>query len=216
MHSTIHTHIPHFFFVLVYFYFWCTSETQTASGVAFKQFFGRFKNLNLEINKVRKINSSFLVLFILTFRIRTKAINNSALFLFLFPTVVVHYASLINSQTVQCECFNQTSDQTKDVCKDNVTECPATDSTKPQACFVLWTTDNQTKERKVTMKGCFTNEQCHRTSCIDTKPLNQYHFCCCLGNMCNTEFDWSPTTAKPEERGRFYLILDTKIISFYY
>lgn len=117
--------------------------------------------------------------------------------------MAVHYASLAGSQTVQCECYNASSNSQ---CKNNVTECAASDSNKPQACFVLWTRDNKTNELSVTMKGCFAGDACSQTECIDNSPIRQYNFCCCVGNMCNVNFMWSPTTAKPiqpEERGNF-------------
>lgn len=135
--------------------------------------------------------------------------------------MAAHYASLIGSQTVQCECYNETS---QNHCKSNVTVCPTSDSSKPQACFVLWTRDNKTNEHRVTMKGCFADDSCNQTECIDNSPARLFNFCCCLGSMCNANFMWSPTTAKPiqpEERGNFsyfFLNLVTEqyiIVNFY-
>lgn len=62
---------------------------------------------------------------------------------------------------------------------------------------MLWTTDNTTGATNVSMKGCFTNNiVCNQTECIDNSQASKknYNFCCCRGNMCNTEHKWVPTT----------------------
>lgn len=55
---------------------------------------------------------------------------------------------------------------------------------------------------KVSMKGCFTNNAvCNQTECVDSsfEAKRNYNFCCCKGDMCNTEHKWVPTTTKATE-----------------
>ena len=80
--------------------------------------------------------------------------------------------------------------------------CKDADVDKPSNCFVLWSTDNQTGEVKVSMKGCFTyNHACKNDECVDTSyELNKgLNFCCCSGNMCNQAHKWIKPDVKPTE-----------------
>lgn len=121
----------------------------------------------------------------------------------------------IDKKSVLCGCFNSTN---QDECKNNVAECRNTESDRPGACFVLWSTDNVTgnccfcyfypKNKCMTeflplfrcsgathvkMKGCFTDNACNNTECVDTSE-RKMNFCCCTGRMCNEQYKWIPTT----------------------
>lgn len=54
-------------------------------------------------------------------------------------------------------------------------------------------------ESHVKMKGCFTDNACNNTECIDTST-KKMNFCCCTGHMCNSKYKWIPTTTKPPKR----------------
>lgn len=73
-------------------------------------------------------------------------------------------------------------------------ECRPT-SDKAVHCFVLWYNSSD-GHPQVRMKGCFlqNNECVGHKRCVDTKPSpNQdMYFCCCDGDMCNTDFSWEP------------------------
>lgn len=52
-------------------------------------------------------------------------------------------------------------------------------------------------ETHVKMKGCFLDNACTNTECIDTSKKKKMNFCCCTGHMCNSEYKLIPTTTKP-------------------
>lgn len=135
-------------------------------------------------------------------------------------------ANVIAQKPVDCECFNSTANaNNQDVCRDNVVRCANADSDRPAACFVLWATDNLTGivlsfalfcfvlnfsnnycgffflslkgETHVKMKGCFLDNACTNTECIDTSKTKKMNFCCCTGHMCNSKYKLIPTTTKP-------------------
>lgn len=54
-------------------------------------------------------------------------------------------------------------------------------------------------EYVVNMKGCFTDNQCNNTQCVDNAGPKQHNFCCCVGHMCNSEFKLVTTTTKAPE-----------------
>lgn len=49
------------------------------------------------------------------------------------------------------------------------------------------------------MKGCFTDTSCNNTECVDNSNAKKVNFCCCTGNMCNSQFKLLPTTTKAPE-----------------
>lgn len=77
-------------------------------------------------------------------------------------------------------------------------ECSGAEG-KQQGCYVLWNDDNGTISVK--LKGCFLHDECNNTKCIDTnnKRNNEYLYCCCKGNMCNTNFSWEPKPIPTEK-----------------
>lgn len=52
-------------------------------------------------------------------------------------------------------------------------------------------------ETNVKMKGCFLDNSCTNTECIDTSQTKKMNFCCCTGHMCNSKYKLIPTTTKP-------------------
>ena len=119
-----------------------------------------------------------------------------------------------------CECYNATS--SSDTCVENKITCE-TESDKPPSCFVLWSINNETGFAQVKMKGCFThNLDCNRTECVDNSVNKRLNFCCCHGNMCNSEYKWIPTTTKatdievprPEEPSLYYIVAACCVIAF--
>lgn len=52
-------------------------------------------------------------------------------------------------------------------------------------------------ESYVKMKGCFSDSTCSNTECVDTSKPKKMNFCCCTGNMCNSQFKHMPTTTMP-------------------
>lgn len=55
-------------------------------------------------------------------------------------------------------------------------------------------------ETHVKMKGCFLDNACTNTECIDTSKTKKMNFCCCTGHMCNSKYKLIPTTTKPPKR----------------
>lgn len=113
-----------------------------------------------------------------------------------------------NSDTTQCEFYNSTmcsatgsENAKKNMCEDpEICESPAPG--KRNHCYVLWTIDSNGNPQ-ITLKGCFlNNESCYnRNDCIaDTaqkKDGKDYYYCCCEGNMCNTNFTYIPGPSTP-------------------
>lgn len=104
---------------------------------------------------------------------------------------------------VLCEYYNYSmcSESRKNGHEDGCTqqeECSGAEG-KQQGCYVLWNDDNGTISVK--LKGCFLHDECNNTKCIDTnnKRNNEYLYCCCKGNMCNTNFSWEPKPIPTEK-----------------
>lgn len=118
-------------------------------------------------------------------------------------------ANVISPKSIECECFNSSHTNSQDICKDDIVKC--SDSDRPSSCFVLWTTDNMTGDSKVHMKGCFTDNSCTNTECIETSPNKKMNFCCCTGHMCNSKYKLIPTTTKAprvEENSKYLINFD--------
>ncbi|KAL1132119.1 hypothetical protein AAG570_010077, partial [Ranatra chinensis] len=90
-----------------------------------------------------------------------------------------------------CEYYNRSCVQTGGC--NETQECDISESGTIH-CFVLWTNSSADEEPTVTMKGCFLpNKECYER-CVDRREYDKpdLMFCCCEGNMCNTEFSWEP------------------------
>lgn len=119
-------------------------------------------------------------------------------FMFVFVTVMSQ-ASFIPQTPLECECFNATA---PDSCKNKRITCDPPEPDKQNYCFVVWSTDNHTKDVRVSMKGCFTNNAvCDQQECVDAESTvrKKHKFCCCSGNMCNVEHRWIPNTTERTE-----------------
>ncbi|XP_037943017.1 activin receptor type-2B-like [Teleopsis dalmanni] len=106
-------------------------------------------------------------------------------------------AILPEGHTIDCEYYNQTDCNITGNCATQVKQCKV-ESDKLSKCFSLWSIDDKTGDTKIIMKGCFIDDQCKETECVNTaepRP-NNIHFCCCKGSMCNTEQKWIPTTTE--------------------
>lgn len=117
-----------------------------------------------------------------------------------FPSFsAIVQTNVIQPQSLECECFNATAPE---YCKDSRIQCDISEHDKQHYCFVVWSTDNYTGDIRVTMKGCFTNNNvCDQTECVDSSSTTtkRHKFCCCTGNMCNTEHRWIPNTTEATE-----------------
>lgn len=109
---------------------------------------------------------------------------------------------------IECEFFEKANcTKNAENCKPIVKVCEP-DGDKFQGCFVLWGTNNKTGKHNINMKGCFNDQHgCNQTECVDksydkNKGLN---FCCCKGNMCNSDQRWEPTATKPTQtEGKYF------------
>ncbi|KAG8195405.1 hypothetical protein JTE90_001417 [Oedothorax gibbosus] len=59
------------------------------------------------------------------------------------------------------------------------------------SCYILWKEDPKNKSITIISQGCWNDadQKCQQTECIpspSTKALDNTHFCCCVGNYCNT------------------------------
>lgn len=132
----------------------------------------------------------------------------------MFAGLTAVIANVVAQKYVECECYNATQTHTQDVCKDHVVRCYNNDSDRLSSCFVLWAINNITGllafdtccviainfrinlgESHVQMKGCFTDAACNRSQCIDNRSgQKKMNFCCCTGHMCNSKYQYIPTT----------------------
>ncbi|KAF7266890.1 hypothetical protein GWI33_019819 [Rhynchophorus ferrugineus] len=108
-------------------------------------------------------------------------------------------ASVISSSvTTKCEHYNSTCADSGHC--DDIAVCEPAGEGKRNHCFVLWAL-NSDGSKNVTLKGCFLNtEDCYdQNACVDksTSPKNNLLFCCCEGDMCNTNFTWAPVPTEP-------------------
>lgn len=108
----------------------------------------------------------------------------------------VGQTNVIQPQSLECECFNATAPEH---CQNSRIQCDVSEHDKQHYCFVVWSMDNNTKEVRVMMKGCFINHNvCDQTECVDntSDTAKKHKFCCCTGNMCNQEHRWEPNTTE--------------------
>lgn len=118
------------------------------------------------------------------------------------------YTHALGSGAVKCEHFNESCIEKGggDACIE-IQECqlvPGTNwehahnSDKVFHCYVLWSNSSD-KGPQVRMKGCFqqSNDCAGGKRCVDTKNnTKDFYFCCCDGDLCNSDFAWEPVSVK--------------------
>ncbi|CAH1971214.1 unnamed protein product [Acanthoscelides obtectus] len=127
----------------------------------------------------------------------------SLMFLALFGTFGIYtsnaHAAVGNTPqvTTKCEYYNSTC-SSQQGCEE-VEECGHPEEGQQNHCYVLWTMENGTIT--VSLKGCFLNaaDCVNQTKCVEKSqnPKNNLLYCCCEGNMCNTNFSWEPAPTEP-------------------
>nr|XP_023015865.1 activin receptor type-2A isoform X1 [Leptinotarsa decemlineata]XP_023015866.1 activin receptor type-2A isoform X1 [Leptinotarsa decemlineata] len=94
--------------------------------------------------------------------------------------------------TTKCEFYNST-------CKEQegcptVEECAQSVDGQQIHCYALWSLQNGTMN--VSLKGCFLNgaDCVNQKKCVERAhtPKNNLFYCCCEGDMCNSDFSWEP------------------------
>ncbi|CAG0889733.1 unnamed protein product, partial [Darwinula stevensoni] len=107
----------------------------------------------------------------------------------------------IDDSQLECEYYNESECKMSDGKKScNGTEvCPMPGAGKRSHCYVLW--QNSTGNPEVKMKGCWLdNDECYdRYDCQGYRiRTNDLVFCCCEGELCNSEFSYNPDSAPNE------------------
>ncbi|XP_071444797.1 activin receptor type-2A isoform X1 [Hetaerina americana] len=134
------------------------------------------------------------------------AFMKTSLLFLLFLFFEVSYCHAIT--TTRCEYYNATLCQTSRQGCNETQECAQTEPDKRNHCYVLWQNSSDGKPY-IKLKGCFLdNISCYdQQQCIEKReePMKQLMFCCCEGDMCNSNFTWepspthSPTTQTPKK-----------------
>lgn len=131
--------------------------------------------------------------------------------------------------TTQCEYYNSTCNGAGHSGCMEVEQCGPPVEGQQNHCYVLWSVQEDGTVN-VSLKGCFLNaaDCVNQSKCVEKHqyPKNNLLFCCCEGDMCNTNFSWDPspteasppTTAVPTHESRsfsyYYIILITLGVIF--
>nr|WAH70830.1 punt [Colaphellus bowringi] len=98
--------------------------------------------------------------------------------------------------TTRCEYYNSTCKE-QEGCPD-VEECGPSIDGQQIHCYVLWSIHNGTMN--VSLKGCFLNgaDCVNQKKCVERaySPKKNILYCCCEGDMCNSNFSWEPQTTE--------------------
>ncbi|KAJ8984861.1 hypothetical protein NQ317_002700, partial [Molorchus minor] len=121
--------------------------------------------------------------------------------------------------TTHCEYYNSTCNASGQPGCMEIEECSQPVDGQQNHCYVLWSLHGDGTV-SVSLKGCFLNaaDCINQTKCIEKghSPKNNLLFCCCEGNMCNSNFSWEPAPTEAPAPSTAIPIHEAKGFSYYY